>query len=260
MAGFLYFISKGRGSIDNDRAKELGIDYAFTGEITSGEVTNGPDGESGLIVVDKPTYGDDEACPAGYYPDKQRWQKMPGVDIWVGVYVDAMPGPEDLLTANCLAGFYLRMADGNAWQIPTIKMPSDAAPEGEWDDALPCGLALDDSGRPVAGGTMPQYRTILAVGERHVNALLKNDAKLQPTQPVMIENAVIVLAANYRIRMAEVVLLGLLTFDGPEARFVLDWAIGTPKLFDLDLKKKADSPGQPTSDGLTDDSPVTAQA
>ena len=246
MAGFLYFVAGANGSINRARAKELGIDYAFTGAISS-VASAGPENKSGLIAIDQATYGDEEKHPAGYYPERQRWQKLPGVDIWVGVYTDAMPEPEDLFqpSASQGGGYSLLLGDGNNWMIRVARQPCDVDGEIAWEVSLPRKLTLGPDGSYQAGSVVSDYHDIHDVTSAFLELTFGKDKPKNADEFDVHAAAVTVLASAYRLRIAEVILLGLLSFAGEESQNILNLAIDLPSWGDLEKKRAArgdDSP------------------
>lgn len=265
-----------------------GIGHAFEapGRMTSCPVTRGPDGGAGLVLTDP------RAQRVGYYPDEQTWRRVPlgspepsAVNrepeqtsgsrpkaqgsrtgcAWVGYWNAGRPTPDELAREPRLYGEERVLADGQRWCVPVvIGAPEDvAASIGVL--RLPRKLELNDAGEFVAGEVEPQYRPLLeAAGWWYDEswAAAQRMAAGEPPDEIegpevqrMLAAAVTVLAGNYRVGKAEVVLLGLL--DTQVAQDVLGTAIDI-RTYVEKLRKKAAGGGPASSAGRADDIAPTA--
>lgn len=257
MAGFLYFRSGFTQTITPDRAKGLGLEYAFTGgSIASCVVSKSPAGGAGVVFADASRQGD---RTPGYHPDKQTWRKMPAVEgrdeLWLGFWNDDRPTPEDLDRGNKSECLRAKLLDGNWWDIASTHYYSED--NGEWDCDLPAMLELDDAGKIVRGPTVPQYRELEKYTRPLVDVMEGKDVPLQ----TMYEAAIALLRHRYVVDFPEVVALGLLPFsasDPPEE--IANIALLTMRKRDVerwldDQKKTPSTPpesGLDSADGSTD--------
>jgi hypothetical protein len=204
---FLYYLPKARRSITIDAT---GLDYAFDAPPAMSQTQAGPDGDPGLVLSRPETMR-----RVAYLPDEQAWQKIPGVDAWVGHYLDSVPGPADLARDLLLPGSMVTLGDGNPWQIPKVIGLADHEDGYAMVHFLPTSRRLDDSGKWVRGEPLSRYAEIwdtacefwgLVVGAMEG---AQDDDKAWSFE-VETDNAVAVLATNYHISSAEVSMLRLL--------------------------------------------------
>lgn len=165
-------------------------------------------GESGLLVFE----GGLEGWRCRYDADGQEWVKLAGdggEEVWVGVWLDDLPGPEDLRRGDreFLAGPEVELGDGRAWTIPRLRLATGQS-------GLPSALSVGPEGE-VEEVPLRRYRELCRRGER-VWAFLMH--VMQDAAPVegfsdaeMLELLVDLLAVNYRLGMEEARLLELLT-------------------------------------------------
>jgi len=282
MSGLLYYLPgedpQRPLAVTLQRVGELGLGYAFERRPTpSGVHRDGPDGGRGVIVADG-----SRVQKIGYYPDRQRWRRMPAQKAWVGLYHDAMPLPEDLARAELLGGRRLTLADGRDWIIPLARAWNDSLESAGWYHALPRQNDLDDAGRWVAGDVLPRYQRLWTVatgwwdakhaaiaaavaegtgdrgqgtGEETVRAEFDFD-----DFGGLNDAAAYVLGMNYRVGRAEIALLGLL--DTSTASRILDAAVDWDVFMGWIEKKTA--AGSPPADSSTAagppaETPVIAQ-
>lgn len=211
MAQLLYFVD-GQHRVTREQARELGLAHAFPDAhfVCSEYTGGGPGGNTGCVLGRS-----DERI--GYFADRQTWMKMPPVPgrpkeqtLHVGCWNDARPTPAELLVPDPLRGLPIKLKDGNDWLVPLAREWTGGH---GWSRLLPGTLALDEAGQWTTGGIEPKYSRLwdictefwshlfgAEVNESHeirFNFAGANDAALE------------VLAFNYRLSRAEVVLLGL---------------------------------------------------
>lgn len=228
---FLYFTSNG----DVPPAE---LDYALErGRVTVRQVSAGPDGRPGKVMCD---VGFDRC---GYYEDQQDWRQIPGTSHWLGVFRDAVPGPEQLRRDKMLAGHQVMLGDGNTWTVPVARAMVDDDGDARWIVALPRVVDVDDAGRWVYGAVLPRYRKLWEIGQvwwDHVVAGVVDDsghviADVRDPQWAYTA-ATEVLQANYRIGPAELGMMGAYHTDSFAE--VLNAVIDYPRLLELLEKKK----------------------
>ncbi|MCA9017268.1 MAG: hypothetical protein KDA77_18190, partial [Planctomycetaceae bacterium] len=101
---------------------DVGLDHLLDGHM-SVPVSEGPDGNGGTIYA-WPTATDNRM---NYLPDEQTW--VPSVkqgdlesgSYWFGYWKDRKPTPGELARSNQCQGVYIKMFDGNEWQIPYVE-------------------------------------------------------------------------------------------------------------------------------------------
>lgn len=214
MAGFLYYLPGVTSHPTLDQLVERGLGYAFEGDRFAGGKPRGPDGGEGYLVADP-----QRVNLIGYLKDKQRWVQCG--DVWVGVYTDAIPGPEDLAREEQLGGHWVKLADGRPWLVPVARSYVEQDGELRWLHALPRSLKRTPDGHWMPGYVLPKYRTLWEVAVRFDDALAaargeadQNDPRLVVLRfDDMIDAAIQVIAWNYRVGPAEAELLGLFSFD-----------------------------------------------
>jgi len=245
MAGLLYFLPGRDRSIKLPDVKAAGLDYAFEDRCTPAGVERGPDGERGVIVADDERI---EAHRIGYYPDKQTWRRIPGLDAWVGMYTDDPPEPTDLIRQRALPGHWVRLGDGHDWLIPVARAAAEQDSTLVWYQALPQATTIDEEGRWIQGGVLPAYQRLWDIAMRWWDAVVaaetieesETSAKIELDFEEINDGALLALATNYRVGKAEVALLGL--FDDQCVREILAALIDMPTI-QAWLKKKAAAAG-----------------
>jgi len=258
--GLLYYLPDAARARLTEAIDAAGLGYAFDGPPIPCEVTRGPQAAqpAGLVVADKGSAPDHMVR---LDPDAQTWRPIPGSDAMVGVYTDAPPTPELLARADLLPGHPVELADGQTYIAPVARglaMDDEAGPTG-WTLALPQTVGLDPAGAWTAGDVVPRYRALWAAACHWWDAKHQAlDAGPDDDQPdaatvaftfdfaSLLDAALTVLAANYRVGRPEVALLGL--FDDASAVRLLDAAIDWPTV-QAWLKKKAVSACWSTANG-----------
>jgi hypothetical protein len=250
----LYYIAGRRKFLSKPELKALGLAHVTDdGSPPHNGESAGPDGKNGWLVADTTRLGPYQ--PA-YRPDEQQWRKRPrrqgddGPDIHVGYYRAAPPTPATLARAELLSGPQMKLADGNLWQVPLVRMVRSAS---ESDYALPRYVDVDDEGRPIAGAVIDRYCELVrrcdGVWEAWLaaisGALAKNQERFVVQFETWMEDAAFVLGQNYRLDLFECVLLRLFTFDGGarEAADLLLAAVDAPFAQQLLVQKKTRSDG-----------------
>jgi len=193
----------------------------------------------------------------GYFAGRQTWREAPGGKYWVGMISGEPPAPEDLQRGELLAGYRLTLGDGREWRIPVALEPAEIDGTIRAETCLPRLMDLDEQGNFCGGETVvPQFADLQAAAAAYYEAF---EAATAGDGDVRFEfedaAAVTVLQAQYRIDRVEVVMLGLLTYGGPEAANVLNLAIDLPGR--LRLQKKRESAGSTSAAGPADGSPST---
>ena len=159
-SGFLYYRAGDQRPVTKEVAAKLGLAYAFPAGIQNCQVNhNSPSKSQGNVFADPARH---EGKRVGYFPGEQMWRKLPNVEgrdeLWVGYWNDAKPGPADLVRRQLVRGPQIRLADGNAWQIPIVRRFDDASQN--WECELPSYFDYDDEGNIVRGSPRAEYASL----------------------------------------------------------------------------------------------------
>lgn len=95
----VYFIANAKtNEITLKSLQDLGLGYAFDKTPAMKEVTGAAiDGHRGLVIGHT-------ARGLGYYPDRQSWQPMAGVDgVWIGIDTKEPPTPREMVRESWLS-------------------------------------------------------------------------------------------------------------------------------------------------------------
>lgn len=247
MAGFLYFLPNVSRSNLDAVVKQRGLGYAFDGGRASRECQSGPGGMPGLILADAQRLGDLEA---GYYPDRQTWRQIPGVDAWVGYFTARKPIAADLARPKQLQGHFVELLDGGHWLVPMARSYIEEESELRYLCMLPERATLNAQGQWAPGPVIDRFAPLWAIGERWVD---KGMAGTKYGDGV--RDSVAAMQVNYVLGEVEADVLGLFTAD--HIKEVLDAVIDTPTLRAWQKKRIDGAPdGSSSADGpeaVTDD-------
>ncbi len=203
---FQYFFPNKR-SIKLEQLLEAGLGYVFEPEtsartktpFTPISVTNGPDGQHGLIV----SLSDEHI---GYYKDKQVWKQEFGADYWVGMWTDPAkrPTPESLARENQIKGQWLRLADGHDWLFPMATYwehdnQGDITPVR----TLPGRMIRNEFGRWTIGSVTERYRKLWNYACEFWGSYVSGAVDDTDIDDAVVE----CFKTNYRVNAAEIELL-----------------------------------------------------
>lgn len=232
---FLYYLPgvKNSAAVEMVLLKEKGLGCIFDASnsaFTPRDTRDGPDGLGGMIVSYAP------AKLVGYFKDTQIWQKIHGIDAWVGYWKDDPPKPLDIQRESGVDGYYVELGDGNDWLSPVARLA-----DGVSD--VPCSHTLK-AGKWVRGGPLQKHRKLWAAACEFwdiVEPEIENYFKTgQDSFTIDFDRehilALTALAANYRIQRTEAAILGL--FDDQNVGVILRTLIDWPGVQALMLKKK----------------------
>lgn len=213
----MYWVPEPQGTSPQEIADHARLAYAFDRPPSKLELMGtGPGGKSGVMLVAADSMG---RYQVGYHPDEQEWHRRPaglGPEVWVGYYLAAPPGPDELARLESLRGYRVRLGDGREWVAPRVLAICS-------QPALPRRMVLNDAGNFVPGDVCPQYAHLSEICERYVERAMEavKDAVADDAQsgdlvefscgPDEVADAVTLLAVNYRISKFEASLLGLFT-------------------------------------------------
>jgi len=258
MAGMLYYLPGHGTDAKLAHAQALGLGYALE-RFAARLVTGGPDGGKGVVVAD-----DRYLKPQriGYYPDRQIWQQVPDSKAWAGYYKDDRPTPAELARKQVLPGHPVELGDGQTYIIPIARGLTEEEDELVYVCRLPQSSAyVDGAWQP--GGVMGKYAKLWELANAWWDAICKGaEANGEPSSPLKFgfdglhESALVVLSTNYRVGIAEAVLLGLLNEQC--ATEILQALIDWPVLMEFQNKKKEQADGSPFTGGPSDDTKDTA--
>jgi len=211
------------------------------------ECGQGPKG-CGMLAIARGT--DEHLRDPGYFPERQTWKCASGGSHFIGMWNDARPGPEDLVRARLLDGYWVTMGDGRRWAIPVARAYGG---DGQGPrNVLPCSRQLSDDGKWEPGEVLPAYRNLWRHVERYVDIFRRmkagDDTAIEEAGDFQQESDMIAcaLAANYRVGPVEVSLLGLV--DSMVVAPVVEVLIDKLSLDELSKKVQA-SGAESTSPG-----------
>lgn len=258
---FVYFIPNSAKRVLNAAdLRALGLAYALEGDsVVSREIDVGPQNLPGVLAMSSTSPTAMPHCT----PQRQRWRKGPGGKYWVGMDVDAPPGPGELVRARSYSGTAVHLRDGNDWMIPRCV----ALLEGS-SVSLPYVLDLADDGEQVTAAIAPQYQTLCV---KAFNFWRQWSLQLDAKDPKymnygsMVRLACEALAVNYRLSTLEAV--GMLTLIGTDEldlilRAIIEADEIEAYLRAMEQKKSGTSPQSDasTSCGSPADAPGTSLA
>ena len=226
---FLYFIPGVPGCSEQLLLKAglydrfVGADNKLAGWIVR-EEPHGPNGQSGCIVASgqrPPEYSDDV---------RQKWIEVLNINCpvryWVGIEnVATPPGPEDLMLPFNIRGHFVKLGDENRWRIPMVW--SWNLNQIRHELALPQKMSvhIEDSKKVLKREVMAVYRPLIQIAERVWDSFT-NETPISSEQVFL--DCVVLLAANYRVGLEEISLLGL--FDEESLQEILKASIDYPTL------------------------------
>lgn len=208
MSGFYYWIPIERNTNSAalmERMRKDGLAYAIDDRITSRTSDKGPDGNRGVTVC----RGKDEDGQLGWWPERQRWKRIPDIDIWCGMFTDAPPKPSELARSEQITGEWITLDDGNKWLAPTARRFVDVDGQLRWTYNLPQRLTLDDGGQWVVGDLKPKYQRLWDMATKYLEAEQDEDGIYRFTLDELNDLAVSGLQVNYYVGAVELDLLGV---------------------------------------------------
>jgi hypothetical protein len=234
MSQLLYFIE--HESVGSQSLYEsLGLAYAKLSPYRP--ATRGP-GDVAGIVAGVSSEG------LGFFGEQQEWHdfgERNGRRVWCGWFRDAKPGPADLDTDHALPGHQVRLFDDRDWLVPTAVQFAD----GAFGRALPAAVRMNGAGELSPGEVKPRYSQLWSIAsdfwERFHGARADGEG-VRFTLAEANQQAVDVLAVNYRLSIREAYAFGLFDDQFDTALRVLKAAIDWPTFVEWTSKKKAGEP------------------
>ncbi len=239
--GFLYFLAGVSKQPALNELEKLGLGYAIQkgAEFTCVTVRGaGPGGESGMIIA----FGPQERV--GYYLDDQVWRRVPkSQSVWVGMYTEAQPGPDDLLRSDVLDGHLVELTDGRQWLCPVARGLIEEDGILLHSIRVPQRYDLNSDGNWELCAIVNKYAELWRIAEAFWDTFLHVSADNEavtvelPFQDMneLTHAAATALAANYRLSAVEIAMLGI--FDDVSARKVLEALVDFPT-FQTFVEKK----------------------
>lgn len=241
--------------------ERFGVQYACPPSIANqfryGVTLDGPDGKSGVIYQQNAT-----TKSLQFDKSKQRWKRIPNTDVYVGVWTNDPPKAEKLIKSDAIAGQYVPLGDGDRWLIPIARFECDNETTGN----LTPQIDVDDFGNVIPGAFSPTQAKLNQMAERLAKSFIAAFDKLvNDNSPISIFRFDIddhdpfdIIAANYRVSPAEIVLLNLFRWRDNAFYDIVKVFIDSDSYLQLYIKKKA-SEQTSIDDGVTDDSQTTNQ-
>lgn len=221
MACFLYYIESAKVDVKIADLRQFGLGYAFDGDRDFSPVgcSRGPgDSGQGIVVADTNRL---RPRALGFYPDNQRWMRIPKSGVWIGIYSADRPAPADLQRAEMLDGHFVRLEDGNDWLIPVARGVGEIDGRLVPFDKLPHAIGVDDDGNWIRDGAISKYEHLWALALRWWDEIQRgldgeaigDGAKVVVSMEFndIADGAVEALTTNYRLHKAEVSMLSLLS-------------------------------------------------
>ncbi len=261
MPGFLYFHPKVELPPTAAEIERIGLAYALAGaNLTAAGVGKGPGDQRGVILADT---DQTTGRAAIYAPEDQAWRKVPNTEAWVGHWNEARPAPTDLLRSRFLPGYGVMLGDGNDWVIPVVRAYREAGDVIQGDPALPKKMDVDQAGKLTPGALLPEYEPLWQAVAEAWDKIIVGEGELENRIESGVAEfdalAIRLLAANYRLGPAEVVMLEL--FECPNvANTVAILSAATDVLSYVQIKKEQAARTSGTSDGSEVSTPATSPA
>jgi len=288
---FLYFIPNA-GAASAEVLRDTGLAKILRCGVRAGPVGNGPGGSGGVLLA----ADQGPRARLRFAPDEQEWFRAGNAEIaeataeptppdaaggrseyWIGYYVGDRPTPEELARTERVSGRDVRLADGNEWHLPCVRL----FPEGT---NLPLAYGLDPQTGAATQRVRADYQELwdatgelfaayvgAAVGEEEepgsgadreknpdVSALRDSTSGFQEggsgvTEGRAIEVVAAALGVNYRVGVRELLAIGALESECLRAcvRAIadVDRFVALCQAAAGDGKKNGPENGKPTGSG-----------
>jgi hypothetical protein len=224
MTSFLYYVpGHQKDMISPEEIAKAGLGYVFDNPHTAtcnSLRSSGPDGKAGAIITDHSRI---EPGRNQYKPDAQTWAINHDHGFWVGIWNEAMPGPDDLQRKKLVPGQTIELGDrGQVWLVPMAQRFSEPTDPDRWFDVqctLPSRLEFGPGRTVLLGRPFEKYSVIWAICQ--ADRRLRSGSGTEADERLVVGinrifAAIAVLQANYAIGATEVELLGLFDQDAHE--------------------------------------------
>lgn len=240
MSSFLYFTEQSPSPVSLEQVESWGLGYALSEKPSSCQIEGrSPTGGRGWLFFDQKRLGD---AFVGFNDALQNWRKIPNSDVWVGYDKARIPSPKSLMRDQPMQGELVKLADGNQWLIPRLRIFAGA--DG-FQSALPVLVDLDENGQWVSGGNAAGIDHFGPIADRLTSGMIDSllDESIEPLTTIeMLDIAVALLQASYVVNKVEVAMLKLLTDDqllmqigraAVDFDVAMEWAVKKNKESDL---------------------------
>lgn len=261
MSGLVYFIETDKNALTEDDVKAAGLERVYRPGWGQCAARDGPGGKVGISVAFPAEHPEGAQARAAYKREDQEWFKADGGRYWIGYYKDARPRPVDLARVQQLPGYWLKMEDGELWQVPVARHFAVGSP-------LPVGIRLAANGAPeevplerfaaYSADAERIFRAVCTSGQvREAATEMGYSAEWNGEEPELtltdrMRWCATAMGFNYRVTEWELSALQLLSTESMEAieRAIIDLPAFSEVLRDWLEKKQAGTPdGSPSSAG-----------
>lgn len=261
MSSFIYYFPTTEMHPAAETFERFGIKYACPPHIANqfryGVTLDGPDGKSGVIYQQNAT-----TKSLQYDKDKQRWKRIPNTDAYVGVWINDPPKAADLAKSDAISGNFIKLGDGDEWLIPIARFECD----NETTGCLTPQVDVDDFGNIIPGEFSPTQDKLNQMAERLAQSFIDGFNRFvnepSPNSHFRFDiddhDPFDIIAANYRVSPAEIVLLNLFRWRDEAYKDIVKVFIDANGFVALYAKKKL-SELNSTTVGETENSPNTDQ-
>jgi hypothetical protein len=220
-----------------ERLRACGLGYAFDGQPTKVGSERGPDGMRGVVCCQVAS----QTHKTGYYPESQTWKKVPGTDVWCGIYTAAMPTADDLTRKEQVSGEWVSTEDGNNWLAPKARRWFEYEGALRWTYNLPQCMTLDEEGQWVTGGIKAKFKHLWELACAYESADADADGTYSFTVDQLNRLAIAALQVNYRIGDIELDILGI--FDQEFRQRLIDVLLDVEAIVAWSKKNRMDHDG-----------------
>ena len=208
---------------------EVFADIETSGQVATANLSHGPGGGSGCLIVALPIDPKRRFC-ACYDEAHQTWEKV-NDRLYIGVETESPPQPEDLQRQKTHAGYEIELADGGTWIAPIIRRPQGVCERaGMKATELPRNLRWDTEG-VLQESLKPSYRNYWDVAGEVADHFFDGDeisaTPVEMTEDWAMRQSILFLSLNYRVWLAEQNVMGFL--DSENYATVLGCAIDMPQ-------------------------------
>ena len=217
--GFLYFVPTPKQFADRETIERFGLSSVLPGGVDSRGCTSGPSGSPGVVLRHR---GDE--TKHGYYPAEQEWVQVDGSEAWVGWTKGKLPGPDELARdRQTPLGELVELDDGRKWRCPIAQRPR-VLDSGRMVPS--CALSqklVRRNGEWVVGSIREEDTRLWQVACETLDSITSGDHSLS----IQLDQAIVAVAANYRVGPTEASVMGLFESNGRSVwnvlKLLVDW-------------------------------------